>query len=74
MLIPVIYPNGRHDMVKDFMLSRMIEEMEISQFKRKEGWVNIKTDPVRRKRSLIYSGPERRELEALRISEMSEII
>ena len=47
MLIPVIYPDGRHDLVKDFYLSYLIEQNNITQFKRKEGWAVVGRDPVR---------------------------
>lgn len=64
MLIPVIYTNGKHDMVKDFMLSRLIENRDIEQFKRSEGWINIRTDPLRaEKPTSLYDGPERRQAE-----------
>ena len=73
MLIPVIYPNGRHDMVKDFMLTRMIEHQEIIQFKRKDGWINIKSDQVRAKSRKFYNGPERRQLDPAIPVELTEI-
>jgi len=69
MLIPVIYPDGRHDMVKEFILTKLIEENGIEKFKRSDGWVDIDSDKVRGKRwRPSYAGPERRrrtlELEA----------
>jgi len=62
MLIPVIYPNGSHDLVKDFYLDYLIEEKKIDQFKRRDGWVSIFANNIRsKKRDLKYSGPERRQ-------------
>ncbi len=61
MLISVIYHDGKHDMVKDFILNRLIEEEKITKFRRSDGWVDIKTGPLRgmaKHRS--YAGPERR--------------
>lgn len=72
MLIPVIYPNGRHDMVKDFMLTRMIERQEITQFKRSDGWVDIKSDKIRSKSAKFYNGPERRQLDSNIPKELTE--
>lgn len=61
MLIPVIYPNGTHDLVKDFYLDYLISTEKIEKFKRSSGWVNIDADDVRGKKAHIrYSGPERR--------------
>ena len=63
MMIPIIYPNGRHDMVKDFLLSKLIDEQEITQFKRSGGWVDIKSGKLRGHSNGHYLGPERRHLE-----------
>lgn len=73
MLIPVIYPNGRHDMVKDFLLTRMIEQEEIVQFKRQEGWIDIKSEKVRGRSKKFYNGPERRQLDPALPPELTEI-
>ncbi len=64
MLIPVIYPDGKHDLVKDFTLSQMIVERSIVKFKRKQGWVDIDSDELRKsdERS-VYFGRERRHIE-----------
>ena len=61
MLIPVIYSDGKHDMVKDFTLSQLIVEKSIVKFKRKQGWVDVSSDQLRRsdERS-VYFGRERR--------------
>lgn len=61
MMIPVVYADGRHDMVKPTVLDRLIAEKKIVRFRRTSGWVNIATDPVRRPDRQMYSIPERRQ-------------
>ena len=63
MLIPVIYLDGKHDQVKDFLLSRLIDEKNITKFKRNSGWVTISSDNIRRAEKTFYGGPERRQLD-----------
>jgi hypothetical protein len=64
MLIPVMYPNGKHDQVKDFMLSTLIDNRNLVKFKRSNGWVNVTTDNIRSTRSIsLYAGEERRQTE-----------
>ena len=63
MLIPVVYPNGKHDQVKDFLLSRLIDEQSIAKFKRSSGWISISSDEIRKPRKNYYDGPERRQHE-----------
>ena len=64
MLIPVIYKNGNHDQVKDFMLSRLIDDHGIAKFKRSSGWVTIGVDRIRNlQKTTRYSGEERRQEE-----------
>jgi len=70
MLIPVIYPNGKHDLVKDFLLSRLIDDKSIVQFKRSSGWVSTTANNIRRLDRTLYDGPKRRLLD----SEDSETI
>lgn len=61
MLIPVIYPNGTHDLVKDFYLDYLISSGRIDQFKRSSGWTSITSAKVRCKPAgKRYFGPERR--------------
>ncbi len=65
MLIPVIYPNGKHDLVKDFLLSVLIDKQGITKFKRSSGWVNITIDNIRIPKSMsFYRGKERRLTES----------
>ena len=73
MLISVIYQNGRHDMVKDFMLGKLIETAEIIQFKRKDGWVDINKDKVRGKDKINDYELGRRNDEIQPLSKLSEI-
>jgi hypothetical protein len=62
MLIPVIYPNGSHDLVKEFYLDYLIETKKIEKFKRTSGWVAISAKDIRSKKSRKpYYGPERRQ-------------
>jgi hypothetical protein len=61
MLIPVIYSDGKHDLVKDFTLSQLIVERSIVKFKRKQGWVDIDSDKLRKSdQRSVYFGRERR--------------
>ena len=61
MLIPVIYPDGKHDLVKDFYLSHLISTEKILQFKRSSGWISITAANVRgENKNSHYHGPESR--------------
>ena len=61
MLISVVYPDGKHDLVKGFYLTYLINMREISKFKRADGWIDIDSDKVRgRGQKQSYQGPERR--------------
>ncbi len=61
MLISVVYPDGKHDLVKDFYLTYLIDTREIAKFKRADGWIDIDSDKVRgRGQKQSYQGPERR--------------
>ncbi len=59
MLIPVLYKDGKRDMVIDIFLGKYIESGEIIQFRRSDGWVVVGVHPVRGPGG-IYKGPERR--------------
>lgn len=61
MLIPVVFNDGRQDMVKPFVLERLIETRAITSFRRATGWAVIGRDPVRQGSRRIYCIPERRE-------------
>ena len=71
MLIPVIYPNGKHDLVKDYLLSRLIDDKGIIKFKRSNGWVSATASNIRNTEKLsYYDGPKRR----LQDSEIEELV
>ncbi len=74
MLIPVIYPDGRHDLVKGFTLSQLIVNRDIVKFKRRHGWVDVNRDELRKsyKRS-VYFGRERRSEEDLNSNRQAAI-
>jgi|Deesub1362A_J573_1020465.scaffolds.fasta_scaffold00956_12 hypothetical protein len=59
MLIRIRYRDGRYDMVKPFILDRLIAERSIEGFHRSEGWVTIGRDRIRGDGGE-YHGPERR--------------
>lgn len=61
MLIPVVYLDGKHDLVKDFLLSRLIDDNSIVKFKRSTGWVNTTANDIRRSEKKFYDGPKRRQ-------------
>ncbi len=61
MMIPVMYPDGRHDLVKEFTLSRLIDVQGIVKFKRSNGWVSLDSGNIRATESnQPYYGEERR--------------
>ena len=73
MLIPVRYPNGKHDLVKDFILSSLIDNQEIVQFKRSNGWISVYADDIRATEFVsFYHGEERRQIE-LAMTELVDI-
>jgi len=61
MLIPIVYTDGKHDMIKDFMLTRLIENEDICKFKRSSGWVFITSPEIRKAQNSAYEGHERRQ-------------
>ena len=74
MLIPVIYVDGKHDLVKDFSLSQLIVQRSIVKFKRRQGWVDINSDQLRKSdQRSVYFGRERR-LETLQKVEREAVL
>ena len=62
MLISVVYSNGKHDLVKGFLLSKLIDDKNIVKFKRSDGWISITANNIRRTgEKHLYHGPERRQ-------------
>lgn len=51
MLLRVIYPDGKQDMVKDVYLDHLIETKKIKAFKRSSGWAILGVDFVRDSRN-----------------------
>lgn len=62
MLIRVIYNNGSHDMVKRWVLDRLLQEGKVKQFRRAGRWVAPGHDLMRREGERIYRGNERRRI------------
>jgi hypothetical protein len=60
MLIRVKYEYDRFDMVRPGILDRLLEEGKVREFQRKDGWVLLGIDNLRRRDRQEYSGPERR--------------
>jgi len=59
MLIPVVYPDGRHDLIKPDLLDRLLSESAVTRFRRADGWVEVSNGEPRRGRR-VYAFPERR--------------
>jgi len=64
MLIRVKYQNNKFDMVKPWLLNRLINVNRIKAFCRRTGWVDISSDKIRSKCDSNYKGPDRRKKEA----------
>ncbi len=62
MLIPVIYKDKRHDLVKNTRIDEFLNADKIAMFHRKNGWVRVGVDPVRTKKNEPYlRGANRRK-------------
>jgi hypothetical protein len=59
-MILVMYKNGRCAKVPAPLLGRLIQQGEISHFRRDSGWVQVCHGPVRRSSTPLYLGPEKR--------------
>ncbi len=61
MLIPVIYSDGKRDLVEGSTLSHLLGNCSIVKFKRQQGWVDVSSETLRKsdERS-VYFGRERR--------------
>ncbi len=61
MSLQVRYQGGMYGFVHESMLTALIEDKEITKFKRSGGWVDIDSPYVRKAdRPASYMGPERR--------------
>ena len=49
MLINVVYKNRRHDLVKSFLLDKLLADGELKKFYRpsEKKWIFVDTDPIR---------------------------
>ena len=64
MLIKIVYPNDKFDMVKPWLLDRLIKAERIKAFCRRSGWAKIGVNKIRETENSNYKGPERRKKEA----------
>ena len=60
MMIRVMYPDGKTEMVRPPLLKLLIERERISKFRRDSGWSVLGQDPLRHEQWENYLGPERR--------------
>ncbi len=59
-MIPVVYKNGKEDLVEPKFLDILLHIGEIQEFRRSDHWVNVAEDPIRSSRQSEYSGDNRR--------------
>lgn len=59
-MIPVVYKNGKEDMVEQKFLDILLHLGEVQEFRRSDHWVNVSEDPIRSSRQCEYSGDNRR--------------
>lgn len=60
MLIPVVYKNGKEDLVEQKFLDILLHIGEIQEFRRSDHWVNVAEDPIRSSQQSHYNGDNRR--------------
>lgn len=60
MMIRVMYPDGKTEMVRPPLLDLLIKRERIQQFRRDNGWSVLGQDPLRRSQLNDYQGAERR--------------
>jgi hypothetical protein len=61
MSLCIRYLNGKYGFVSESVLTALIENKEITKFKRSGGWVDINSEPVRKADGpSSYMGRERR--------------
>ena len=46
-MIPVVYRNGKEDLVEQKFLDILLHIGEIQEFRRSDHWVNVTEDPIR---------------------------
>ena len=59
-MIPVVYKNGKEDLVEPKFLDILLHIGEIQEFRRSDHWVNVAEDPIRSSQQSEYSGDNRR--------------
>jgi len=60
LMIPVVYKNGKEDLVEPKFLDILLHIGEIQEFRRSDHWVNVAEDPIRSSQQSEYSGDNRR--------------
>jgi hypothetical protein len=59
-LIPVVYKNGKEDLVEQKFLDILLHIGEIQEFRRSDHWVDVSAGPIRSSRESQYGGKNRR--------------
>lgn len=59
-MIPVVYRNGKEDLVEQKFLDILLHIGEVQEFRRSDHWVNVAEDPIRSSQQSDYQGSNRR--------------
>ncbi len=59
-MIPVVYKNGKEDLVEQKFLDILLHIGEIQEFRRSDHWVDVAEDPIRSSQQSDYNGENRR--------------
>ena len=59
-MIPVVYRNGKEDLVEQKFLNILLHIGEIQEFRRSDHWVNVTEDPIRSSQQSDYGDVDRR--------------
>lgn len=74
MKIRVMYDRNHQDTVQPEELATLIAERRIIKFKRFSGWVDVRTDPVRRQKGSAPGNERRRQAEAKKSDDPGPIL